>query len=680
MTQFFDRDLSWLSFNYRVLLEAKNEAVPLFERIRFLSIYSSNQDEFFRVRMPEIVAANALDKSNRNDQLEQEIGRRTATQLNEYGKIFTKSILPGLEKHNIRLYYKSVIDTVHLDFIREYFYSKVLSFLQPLILDAASAGKVFLETNALYFAVALKAKTAQGYTHYSVINIPSQSLPRFIELPASEGKRFIAFLDDVIRENLDAVFPGYEMKGCYAVKLNRTAELRVADEFSGNLADKIEKKLAERNLGSATRFLYDPDMPEPMLKFLKQYLLLKKDELFEGGRYHNLRDLSTLPLDNVPGFTFEKQVPIIPQVFAGNESIFSIIKKQDRLLHLPYHSYNPVLRFFNEAAIDPEVDEVFLTIYRVAANSHIINALMSAAQNGKRVTVFVELKARFDEQNNVNVSKMLKKAGVKIVYSIPGLKVHAKTALVRRREGLGWKYYGLLSTGNFNESTARFYTDEVLMTAHTGITSELHMLFTYLQNREPSKNYPFVQFNHLLVAQFNLLPRFIELIEREMEHARQGHEAKIIIKLNNLQEQALIGKLYEASQAGVQIQMIVRSICCLIPGVKGMSENITVTRLVDRYLEHSRLFLFFNNGEEEIYMGSADWMNRNIYGRVEVCFPLYNVHLKNELHEIIRLQLADNTKAVKLNSQLENVFVTPKKNAPVNAQNEVYHFVQSINQ
>jgi polyphosphate kinase len=314
----------------------------------------------------------------------------------------------------------------------------------------------------------------------------------------------------------------------------------------------------------------------------------------------------------------------------------------------------------------------------VAANSHIINALMSAAQNGKRVTVFVELKARFDEQNNVNVSKMLKKAGVKIVYSIPGLKVHAKTALVKRKEGMGWKYYGLLSTGNFNESTARFYTDQVMMTAHAGITRDMHILFTYLQNRERSDAYPFVPFDHLLVAQFNLLTRFTALIDREMEHAKAGREAKIIIKLNNLQEQVLIGKLYEASNAGVKIQMIVRSICCLMPGVKGMSENITVTRLVDRYLEHSRIFMFLNNGKEEIFMGSADWMNRNIYSRVEVCFPVYDATLKNEIMEILTLQLTDNTKAVKLSSQIGNIAKKAGKAKTVNAQNATYQFVATL--
>jgi polyphosphate kinase len=670
--KYFDRDISWLSFNHRVLLEAADETVPLMERIRFLSIYSSNLDEFFRVRMPEI---QALKIVNPQANTEKAVLDMIAGQLNDFGRTFTQSILPQLRQQGIHLYYKEPIAESHRLHTQEYFFSRVLSFLQPVLPGEADSRNLFIENNALYFAVALQSK--EGVEKTAIVNIPSGVLPRFMNLPAIDSQQYIIFLDDIIRAHLSAIFPANEIKGCYGFKMNRDAELNLHEEYTGDLLAQIEEKVAIRNLGAATRFLYDMEMPSEMLRFLKNYLQLNDDELVQGGRYHNLKDLSALPLGHLPALNYAPLAALTPALFTGYEIIFSIIAKGDRLIHLPYNSYNPVLRFFNEAAIDSQVEEIYLTIYRVAATSHIISALMSAAKNGKKVTVFVELKARFDEENNVNMARIMKAAGVKIVYSIPGLKVHAKAALVKRREGLGWKYYGLLSTGNFNEGTARFYTDEVLMTAHAGITADMSLLFAYLQNRQPAKEYGYIQFNHLLVAQFNLQPQFMQLIEREIAHAQAGKPASIIIKMNNLQEDVLINQLYKASNAGVKIQLIVRSICCLAPGIPGQSENITVTRLVDRFLEHSRIFLFHNNGGEALYMGSADWMNRNIYRRIEVCFPVYDPALTAQVKHLLHLQLHDNTKAMQINSELQSLPVTTGE-IKVNAQLATYEYVSKL--
>lgn len=673
---YFDRDLSWLSFNERVLLEAADETVPLMERIRFLSIYSSNLDEFYRVRMPEIKALKQVDTPGIIRQgIEHAVLEQIGGQLDRFGAIFTGAILPQLDAQGIHLYYREALNQEQREHTREYFFSRILSFLQPVIPELPGSRILFIENGALYFAVGLL--NPSGETFQAIVNIPSPPLPRFYALPDANGRQRFAFLDDIIREHLPVVFPGYQVTGCYSFKINRDAELNLHEEYAGDLLVQIEQQVAARNLGAATRLLYDADMPEAILQFLQSYLGVPAHEAAPGGRYHNLKDLSALPLGHLPALNYPALPTLTPSVFTREESIYSLIAQKDRLIHLPYNSYNPVLRFFNEAAMDAQVEEIYLTIYRVAATSHIISALMSAAQNGKKVTVFVELKARFDEENNVNMARRMKAAGVRIVNSIPGLKVHAKAALVKRREGLGWKYYGLLSTGNFNEGTARFYTDEVLMTAHPGITGDMSLLFAYLQNRQPATGYQYLSFQHLLVAQFNLQSRFIELIDREIANAQAGKPAAITIKMNNLQEQVLINHLYKASQAGVQIRLIVRSICCLAPGVPGQSDNIRIIRLVDRFLEHSRIFLFHNNGDEALYMGSADWMNRNIYSRIEVCFPVYDPVLAAQVKHLLHLQLADNTKAVLLGASLSNDPVSAE-GEKVNAQLAAHAYVTGL--
>ena len=682
---FLNRDLSWLSFNHRVLLEAADGSVPLYSRIQFLSIFSSNLDEFFRVRMPSIYAFTSIKakKTTLRDEyppdLVAEVKSMLHNQLEEYGSILTTQILPELRENGIHLYYGDGIKEEHKDAVREFFMSRVLSFLQPIILKIENQPNVFLENNYLYFIVHLESLTDPGIPVYALLNIPSDQLPRFSELRKIDDQSYLLFVDDVIRENLSEIFPGYIVHDAYSVKITRDAELNIEDEFAGDIADKIEKQLTKRDVGTATRFLFDGRMPQEIRDFLLNYFSLYEDEMVEGGRYHNLKDLGSLPNPSGKKLVYENWPAAPHPAFSYQSSIFKIIAEGERLLHLPYHSYNYILRFFNEAAIDPAVKEISVTLYRVAANSHIVNALISAAKNGKKVTVFVELKARFDEANNLRWSKKMKEAGVKIINSIPGLKVHAKIALVRRAEENEMNYYSLLATGNFNETTGRFYTDHVFFTSKKEFSIELQQLFLYLQSRLQPQEYGKITFKHLLVSQFNMIKRFSKMIDREIENARNGLPAHIIIKVNNLQERGMIEKLYEASNAGVRVDLLARSICCVAPGIAAQSENITIRRIVDRYLEHPRVFLFHNNGEPRIFMGSADWMSRNLHSRIEVVFPVYDQKLKDELIHILQIQLSDTAKAVLVKADYSNERISsPEASTPIASQEATYNYVKSL--
>ncbi|MBN8673282.1 MAG: polyphosphate kinase 1 [Chitinophagales bacterium] len=685
---FLNRDLSWLSFNHRVLLEAADESVPLYNRISFLSIFSSNLDEFFRVRMPAIFAFSSLDakkawREEYPEGLADRVKKNVQDQLEQFGQILTQQIIPGLKREHIHLYYGEPVLEQHKESIRDYFLSGVLSFLQPVILRRDNRPDIFLENNALYFILDIETAERPGSRQYALLNIPSTSLPRFFELPAVNDDSYLLFIDDVIRENLAVVFPGSVIHGTYSIKLTRDAEMNLEDEFIGDIADKIEKQLEKREVGHSTRFLFDAAMSPAVKDFVQEYFELRDDEMVEGGRYHNLKDLGSLPNPRKGMLVYPGWPAIQHPGFSTKQSIFKSITEREKLLHLPYHSYNYILRFFNEAAIDPLVKEIYVTLYRVAADSHIVNALISAAKNGKKVTVFVELKARFDEANNLKWSKKMKAAGIKIINSIPGLKVHAKVALVKRQEEKKWQQYSFMATGNFNEATGRFYTDHVYFTSRPEFGNELEMLFEYLQWRMQPASYGKIPFKQLLVSQFNMLKQFGKLIDREIENARNGKPAHIIIKLNNLQEKEMITRLYEASRAGVKVQLLVRSICCLAPGVKDQSENITVHRIVDRYLEHARVFIFHNNGQPEYYMGSADWMNRNLHSRIEVCFPVYDESLCNGLQHIIQLQLADNVKAVLLESDMVTGTAINKKintagQPLVSAQDAIYAYVKEL--
>ena len=653
MKTFFNRDLSWLSFNERVLMEAASTGVPLLERIKFLSIYSSNLDEFYRVRMPVLMAIDNYDETQSKSAYE-EAKSQINTQQQEFGRIL-KNILPELQAENINWIYHTPFPTEILDKIAKLFFTEILAFIHPVHIDLDDAA-FFAENNKLYQAVILL--DPEGRERLQFINIPSDVLPRLYAIDSENGK-YIVFLDDIIRHHISHLFPGYKLLGVFNIKITRDAELNLEDELDEDITAAIEKELAKRDFGAATRFLCEPGIPLRYLYRIIYALNLQKASIVQGGAYHNLKDLGNFPV-SIPALEYPKWPPLEAIQLSGQDTLFDRILKQDILVNVPYESYDPVLRFFNEAANDPNVKEIYCTLYRVANTSKIVTALITAAKNGKKVTAMLELKARFDEANNLKWASKMKAAGVKIIYSRSTLKVHAKVALVKRKQAEDFQYFGLLATGNFNETTAKFYTDHVLLTAQESILKELEVLFAFLSKRKKKPDpEDRINFEHLLVAQFNLQSKFLSLIDREIVNAKAGKPAAIIIKLNNLEEKKLISKLYEASGAGVKIQLIVRSICCLIPGVVGQSENITIRRIVDRYLEHGRIFIFHNNGHEEVFMGSADWMNRNIYSRIEVCFPVYDAEIKELIKEMVALQLNDTLQAVEINSELKNTPLSP---------------------
>jgi polyphosphate kinase len=632
-----DRDISWLAFNERVLLEAADKNVPLLEKIKFLSIYSSNLDEFYRVRVPALMALKKLTgkkeekRKSGYKKILQQISSIVLGQQQIFGRLFSEEILPGLQSENIDLVYaRPIPDEVKAE-AENYFFTRILTFIKCMGLNEDT--DFFTENNKLYFLVSLTDDTGVEYLH--IVNIPSEEMPRFV-ITKRDGKQYILFIDDIIKEHLDAIFQGYTINGAYSFKITRDAAIEFDDDYELGLAAQMEKKIAKRDFGIATRFLYDDNMPAEYLDVLISTLKLKGANVMMGGRYHNLKDLAELPIHK-DSLEYAKW-PAIPFTFEG-KSLLDQVEQQDVMIHVPYRSYDTVLRFFNEAAIHPEAEEIYVTVYRMAQDSRIANALISAARNGKKVTVIVELKARFDESNNIRWSKKLSDAGVTIIHSVPSLKIHAKIALVRFSKAHKVKALGLLATGNLNETTARFYTDHILLTAHEGIMAELKQVFKFLSLMKKPDEEDKYDYKHLLVAQFNLRDKFLWLIDREIANATKGLPAEITIKLNNLEEKVLIDKLYEASSAGVNIQLVVRGICCLIPGIEGLSESITVKRIVDRYLEHGRIFVFHNIGIKEVYLGSADWMNRNIYRRVEVCFPVYDETLKNEILKLVEVQL-----------------------------------------
>jgi len=673
--QFFDRDLSWLAFNELILEQAEHTTLPLLERLNFLSIFSSNLDEFYRVRMPVLAALGHLGElenlsAGNEENLLSQAQNRIILHQQKFGQILNHDILPSLSKNNIHLFFNEQWGKKIANEVSDYFFSQVMAFLKPVEISS-NKKDFFPQNNQLYFLINLVNNSKQGRT--VALNIPSNLLPRFLRID-SEGKSYIIFLDDIIRYNLDKIFKNETIAGCYSFKITRDAELDLHDEYPGDLSEQVEKLLLKRDLGIATRFLHQPGIPLRTNHLICDSWNIQQNSIVEGGTYHNLKDLSAFPV-NLPALSYAKWPSIIYNTHDPAESIFDRIAKKDQLVNTPYQSYGTILRFFNEAALDESVEEIYITLYRVASESRIVNALINAATTGKKVTVLVELKARFDEANNVKWARRMKAAGVNIIYSVVALKVHAKVSLVLRRENGRVKYYGLLSTGNFNESTAAFYTDHILMTANGAMLREIELLFLFLARRKKPESSDLIKFDHLLVAQFNLQQRFFELIDREIINAKNGLPSGVTIKLNNLEEQKLISKLYKASQAGVKISMIVRSICCLVPGVKGMSENITVKRIVDRYLEHGRAFIFHNNGTPEVFLGSADWMNRNIYRRIEVCFPVYDEQLKAEIMKIINFQLQDNIQAVQLNDKLENVSIEITGPA-VQSQQEIYQFLK----
>ena len=676
---YFKRDISWLSFNYRVLLEAKDERLPVYERIKFLSIYSSNLEEFYKIRVSGY-HSSLLESINRDESVEEamktivQINSEVTAQEKEYYRIFNNMILPELKRNGIVLYQTDKVEPFHREYVKKYFNEEVFPYLQPMIIQKDDIHS-FIQDGRIYQVISLlkkKKKSDKLGCTYAIMKIPYTKIPRFIELPSHGGNHYIIFIDDVIKANMQSVFPGYEIVDCFSVKISRDADFSLEDEDRKDIALEILRKVRKRKIGAVTRFQYDKDMPDYFLEYLCEAYEIEEEELLPSGRYLNLADLSSLP--NPVGDSLKQQLPQplrVPELETNN-SILRVLRKQDVLLHFPYQSFDYLLRFLLQAAFDPKVLEIKVTQYRVAENSAVINSLISAAKNGKKVTVFVELKARFDEMNNYLTSELMQQAGVKIIYSLPGLKVHAKLAYVRKRSNDPddpIKGYAYLGTGNFNEKTARIYSDKGLLTSNKEFIKDIDEVFRVLEGK------PYMHdFKHLLVTQFNMLPEIHGMIEREIGHVKNGGIGYIILKMNSLEDKGMINALYRASEAGVKIDLIIRGICCLVPG-QPFSENITVTRIVDAYLEHSRVWYFFNGGEEDIYLTSADWMQRNLHRRIEVAFPLYTESLKRQIIDILKIQLADNQSAVWIDENLQNVC---KRNdqPPVRAQEAIYEYLK----
>jgi len=647
------RDLSWLSFNYRVLQEAKDPRVPLYERIKFLAIYSSNLDEFFRVRVAGIRSLLNIGKSAQKelDFFPAKLYKRISSEINrqqkEYGIIFREKLIPELKENHICLIDENDTTKEQREFISNYFNERIIPQIQPILL-VKNKIVPFLRNKRLYLAVILKPKTSNSSkaepkktrNRYAIVEIPSNHIPRFIELPRKDKNTYVIFLDDIIRYHLKSIFLGYDIIDAYSIKLTRDAELYIEDEFSGNLLEKIQKSLLNRNIGAPSRFLYDERIPKHFLKLLKETFHIRNDDLVHGAKYHNFSDFFKFPSPMGNNLFNEPLPPLRHTQLDTFRFLFDAIDKRDYMVHFPYQTYDYVLQFLDQAADDPFVSSIFIIQYRVAEGSEVVNALVKAARRGKNVLVFVELKARFDEESNIQWAEEMKSQGIKVLYSFPGLKVHSKLALVKRKVGKHEKSYCYMATGNFNEKTAQLYSDIGLFTSDDKLTKEVKLVFDHLRNTHFKP-----KFKHLLVAQFNMRKTFLKLIDNEIELAKKGKKAKIIIKMNSLEDRKMILKLYEASNAGVKIELIIRGICCLVPGVNGLSKNINVISIVDRYLEHSRIFIFNDNGNPKVFAGSADWMKRNLSRRIEVIFPIYDKNIKKEILDIIKIQMEDNVKA-----------------------------------
>ena len=682
--KYFKRDVSWLSFNYRVLLEAEDDTLPVYERIKFLSIYSSNLEEFYEIRVAEhrgvIMKKNFTEESG--DEAEEvltEITNEVNRQQREYYRIFSEKILPELNRQNIYLYQGSEPEPFHEEFVHNFFNEEVFPFLSPVMIQAGDI-RTFIRDRRLYLVIRMVKKSKRKLEgdqapeyHYALMKIPYAKVPRFIELPQHEGKFYIMFIDDIIRANLANIFPGYIIDSCYSIKISRDADIYLENE-KGNIVESIRKKVKKRKIGALSRFMYDRAMPDDFLSFICEAFGITRDDLVVGGRYLNLQDLAKLP--NPEGKELEQKIPTPMRVPYLDEkgSVFRAVKKKDILLHFPYQSFDYLIRFLMEAAFDPKVDEIKITQYRVAENSAVINTLVSAAQNGKKVTVFVELKARFDEENNMSTAERMEQAGIRIIYSIPGLKVHAKVAVIIRKDpedGNKRRDFAYLSTGNFNEKTARVYSDMALLTCNDEIITDINKVFAVLEGKmaEPT-------FRHLLVARFNMVPELIRMIHREIEHVKLRRKGRIVLKMNGLHDQNMINELYHASENGVEIDLIVRGICCLVPG-QPYSANIRITRIVDMFLEHSRIWYFYNDGKEDVYLTSADWMRRNLNRRIETAFPILVPEIKQEVIDILKIQMRDNVKACLIDEQLHNNFKHNEEPVKVRSQLAIYEYLKN---
>ena len=673
VTKYFNRDLSWLNFNHRVLEESLDPQLPLVEKIKFIAIHASNLDEFYRVRVSHLETLSKLGHFNDEENSSYHdilvaVRKEASYQTNYLRSILSSTVIPGLAANNITLYQNhEEVREEHLEFIYEYFNTQVASYLQPIWLTNETTP--FLEDRQLYFV--WQVSHDDSPERLILLNLPTQHLPRFISLPDIDNKHYVIYLDDIVRLGGGKFLENYTINGCFSIKLNRDADLNL-DEYSGAIAGQMKISLEQRAFGAPSRFQYDAAMPKDLVSLCIDLFDIESEELTPTGRYQQMSDFFSFPIPANSLPALPKWKPLKHRELSSYKHYFKALDEKDFLLHFPYQSYDHVLIFFNQAVLDPYVTEIMATFYRVASDSHIVNALISASKNGKKVRAFVEVKARFDEANNLLWAEKMEKAGIEISYSLPNIKVHAKTALITRVKDGVIKTYGFYGTGNFNERTAGIYSDIGLLTSNAVVNEELKDVFLYLYTgKQPAP------FNHLLVSQFNIIDRFKELIRGEIKIAENGGEGKIIIKLNNLEDSEMIDALYEASNAGVKIEMIVRSICRLRPGVPGLSENITLTRVIGRYLEHSRVFIFNNDNDPKIFLGSSDWMERNLRSRVEVVFPVYDEACKKEIFSFINLQLARYRKSNLIDQHLKSMPIEPGSECGDDTQEAFYQLIKT---
>lgn len=675
-----NREISWLYFNERVLQEAMDESNPVIERLKFLGIFSNNRDEYFRVRVATIKRMVQIEKKREikpkvtAEKVLAEIHKTVEEQEKKFNYTFVQ-ILKELKKQNIIFLDETQLKKKQGAFVQKFFRNEVVPNLFPIMLKSLENPDA-LSDNAIYLAVHLQDSTQQKEDDYALILVPSNTISRFLLIPSKSDTNYVMMLDDVMRYCMREIFApfGFDTFSSYTIKFTRDAELDIDNDLSKSFIEQINDSLKKRKRGTPVRFVYDKNIPEVFLKrLLRKLNITISDNLRDGGKYHNFKDFMLFPKIGSPDLIYPRFDTLSHPVLSQNISILKAIREQDILLHFPYQSFQYIIDLLREASIDPKVRAIKMTFYRAARDSNVINALINAARNGKNVTVFLEIQARFDEKANIHWTRKLREEGVKIIKTLPGYKVHSKLLLIRRKEEGQNFYYANISTGNFNESTAKVYADDSLLTANQGIAREVNMLFhTFESPYNPPK------FKHLLVAPYQFRNSFIKLFNTEIRNAKAGKEAWVIIKLNNLVDRKIINKIYQASNAGVKVDIICRGICVLIPHIEGLSENINVISIVDKFLEHSRILVFANGGKPKFYITSADWMVRNFDHRFETACPVYDEELQKEIMDILQIQLSDNVKARLVNEDPINKYVTNHGTKPLRSQNETYSYLKTI--
>ncbi|MBL7937668.1 MAG: polyphosphate kinase 1 [Bacteroidia bacterium] len=675
-----NREISWLSFNERVLQEASDPSTPLIERLKFLGIFSNNRDEFYRVRVATINRLTKLGKKaidiygDDPKELLQKLQRKVIEQQQHFEEIY-QELLHELAKQNVFIINEKQLNQNQQQYVKDFFHNQVETNLFPIMVDENKPFP-YMKDKSGYLFVRLISTVQKQKNKYALIEIPSRTTSRFIILPQEKNKKYIILLDDVIRYNVHEMFSvfGYTTKEAINIKLTRDAELDIDQDVSKSMLEKISKGVKDRKKGQPVRFVYDSTMSKEMLAFIMKKLGMdKKDNAIPGGRYHNFKDFIGFPNIGEKKLMYEHPRPLNHKyLYNINTSILSVIKQKDILLHYPYHTYDHTITLLREASIDPTVESIKITLYRVADSSKIANALVNAIKNGKKVTVLVELQARFDEENNIYWANKLQEEGATVIYGVPGLKVHSKLFLITTRVRGKEIKYAHIGTGNFNEKTARIYTDFSLLTADKNITDEISSVFDFYAN-----NFKTGVYKHLAVAPFFMRQTFVNLIDKEITNAKAGKKAYMILKMNSLVDKDMIEKLYEASQAGVQITLIVRGICSLVTEIAGYSDNIKAYSIVDKYLEHARVFIFANGGNEKIYITSADWMSRNLDSRSEVAVPILDAEVKKQIKDIINIQLSGNTKVRILDRLQQNLYKKAKPGErKVRVQDEIYNYLK----